>query len=77
MGNRALRDRAHPRLYWFSKCQENHMIPQAQSPGYYHFCQPNTMLTHRHGRSTTPFMAANFADHALSVAELLKIKASQ
>jgi len=58
----------------FSKCQENHEIQLALSLGYYHLCRPHKTLTKRHGRPTTPFMAANLTDHVWSMAELLKFK---
>ena len=56
----------------FSKSMENHKLQLALTIAYYHFCKPHRTLTKRHGKSTTPFMAANLTDHVWSMSDLLR-----
>ena len=56
----------------FSKSMENHHHQLALTLAYYHLCKPHGTLTKRHGKSTTPFMAANLTDHVWSMGELLR-----
>jgi len=62
------------KTFRFSKCQENHERQLALSLCYYHLCRPHKTLTKRYGQATTPFMAANLADHVWTMAELLNFK---
>jgi IS1 family transposase len=59
----------------FSKTMENHKDQLALTLAYYHLCRPHGTLTKRHGKPTTPFMAANFTDHVWSTGELLRFRA--
>ncbi len=62
------------KTFCFSKCHENHERQLALSLAYYHLCRPHKTLTKRNGRQTTPFMAANIADHVWNMGELLRFK---
>lgn len=55
----------------FSKCKRNHDRQLVLSLGYYHLCRPHSSLTKRHGKPTTPFMAARLTDHVWTIQELL------
>ena len=55
----------------FSKCRKNHERQLALSLAYYHLCRPHKTLTKRHGRPTTPFMAAGLADHVWTMTDVL------
>ncbi len=55
----------------FSKSRKNHDRQLALSLAYYHLCRPHRTLTKRHGRPTTPFMAAGLTDHVWTMADLL------
>ena len=56
----------------FSKCKENHERQLVLSLSHYHLCRPHGSLKKVHGKSTTPFMAANLTDHVWSMGELLR-----
>jgi IS1 family transposase len=58
----------------FSKCNENHHYQLALTLTYCHLCRPHKTLNSRHGKPTTPFMAAGITDHVWSMGELLKFK---
>ena len=58
----------------FSKCKENHVRQLTLSLAYYHLCCPHRTLTKRHGRPTTPFMAAGLTDHVWTMGELLRYR---
>ena len=55
----------------FSKLKENHVRQLTLSLAYYHLCCPHRTLRKRHGRPTTPFMAAGLTDHVWTMGELL------
>jgi len=55
----------------FSKTRTNHERELSLALAYYHLCRPHGTLTKRHGRPTTPFMAAGLTDHVWTVGELL------
>jgi IS1 family transposase len=69
--------RCERKTFCFSKCKENHERQLALSLAYYHLCRPHKTLTKRHGRPTTPFMAANLTDHVWSMGELLGFKSKK
>ena len=60
----------------FSKKWENHEYHLALWFLYYNFCRPHMTLSKgkrgQRGTPTTPAMAAGFADHVWSLAELLE-----
>jgi IS1 family transposase/histone H3/H4 len=56
----------------FSKCKRNHHRQLVLSLAYYHLCRPHGSLTKRHGKPTTPFMAARLTDHVWTMQELLR-----
>jgi IS1 family transposase len=58
----------------FSKRKENHDRQLRLSLAYYHLCHAHKTLTKRHGRPTTPFMAAGLTDHVWSMGELLRCR---
>lgn len=62
------------KTYRFSKIMKNHKLQLQLSMAYYHLCRPHRTLTKRHGKPTTPFMAAGFTDHIWTMRELLKFR---
>ena len=74
-GNNTLRhtdSRCTRKTLRFSKCKRNHERQLVLSLAYYHLCRPHGSLTKRHGKPTTPFMAARLTDHVWSMEELLR-----
>lgn len=71
---RHLDARCNRKTYRFSKVKKNHIRQLALSLSYYHLCLPHATLTKRHGRPTTPFMAAGLTDHVWTMRELLRYR---
>ena len=61
----------------FSKRKENHVRQLTLSLAYYHLCCPHRTLKKRHGRPTTPFMAAGLTDHVWTMGELLSSRSPE
>jgi hypothetical protein len=57
----------------FSKKVENHAHAVSLHFMHYNFARPHQTLTARHGRPTTPAMAAGVAHHVWSVFEIAKL----
>lgn len=66
--------RCNRKTYRFSKCKRNHVWQLKLCLAYYHFCRPHLTLSKRHGRPTTPFMAAGVTDHVWTMGELLQAR---
>jgi len=68
---RHLDARCMRKTFRFSKTKTHHERELSLALAYYHLCRPHGTLTRRHGRPTTPYMAAGLTDHPWTVAELL------
>lgn len=66
--------RCSRKTYRFSKIKENHEHQLTLSLAYYHLCRPHRILTKRHNKPTTPFMAAGLTDHVWTMKDLLTFR---
>ncbi|NOY28029.1 MAG: helix-turn-helix domain-containing protein [Oligoflexia bacterium] len=66
--------RCNRKTYRFSKCVDNHLRQLDLTLAYYHLCRPHRTLTKRHGRPTTPFIAAGLTDHVWTMGEMLSFR---